>query len=1213
MHRCFYCKFETSSRRKLGEHRLKHRHNLSHNNQKGMGDISKKILGPFTEISAFRGYAKTFRHRISPLKDMPTLNNYNHSYEKNINEIVKHYLDSRKSIKIQVSVLCNFERENQFFDKIEIEECQHYMNSNMKIILNVLYVKKVMKQIIIQLSEAIDIFEKNGSGWKLSKVLGCDIRMAEFKLFKGGCFVPVPTQFKLKRAIISPQNPDMECFIWAFLIIMHYDDTPPTNKSRIKQYERFKDLYDFSDLSFPTQLSEVKKFEKTNRAKNFSLNVFGLDDRNELNIKHKSVFFHDKTRKKVNLLYVQEHHNGPGHWMAITAITRLLGNHNCHKRELCYNCFNTFDEKMLQEHETLCFQFKTQKVVMPEVMPNGKPVCVFKNYSHKLKTRFVIYADFEALCVDPGDQANDSNSTILSNHEPSGFGIVVIDSSKPGKNKVILKNVYRGKDCMDSFVQELDIVAANLIDMNDDKKTMRPLTKRQLERHKATNICHICEKIITPEQTKVMDHNHYSSTGQGRYRGPAHLQCNAEYVQFSKIPVVMHNFKNYDSNLLLSSIKKFSQDYVNVIPQTSEKFLSIITQKFYFVDSFMHLTSSLDQLTKDLLEKDLSTRVFNKRFQYLVQVFGKKVAKRLSRKGVFPYEFMDSWDKFNETKFPTRKKFYSTLTSSTVSKDDWSYGKQIFKDYCNNLGEYHDLYLLTDTLLLACVFENFRSTCMKHYKLDPVRYFSLAGYAWDSALYASKQELELLVDQTMYNMFEVGIRGGVSIIAKRYAKANNRYMASYKPSKPSKYILFIDKNNLYGEALTQHLPVSEFQWESSSFVENLTKQEIMDWKDDSDVGRILSVDLEYPLELHSEHNQYCLAPEKIPVPKAKLSPYQQDLIKQYGIKYSDKTNKLIPHLGPRKDYVIHYRQLKYCLAKGMVLTKVNSCIRFVQRPWLKDFVHFNAKLRRDAKNEFEKNLFKTVVNSIFGKSAQQVRNKEDVKIVSKLEKFQWMTKHSNFKRFQILNPELIIVVRSKNSVVLDKPIYTAFTVLELSKLFMAEWHFDKIRAWYGDRATFLVTDTDSLGYCIETEDLYKDLQNHADEFDFSDYDPKHFLHSNKNKKTIGKMKDEAKGQIIFSFVGLGPKMYSMEGALLRKVAAKGVKKAIVKRFLDHRKFKEVLLKEKKFISRFNQIRSKNHKLFTGNFTKVALHCFDSKRFILEDGISSLAHNHYQAC
>ena len=201
------------------------------------------------------------------------------------------------------------------------------------------------------------------------------------------------------------------------------------------------------------------------------------------------------------------------------------------------------------------------------------------------------------------------------------------------------------------------------------------------------------------------------------------------------------------------------------------------------------MASSIDSLSKNLLREQ---------FREMNEVF-EGDTDLLIRKGVYPYDYMDSFDKFNETVLPPIKEFYSRLNDSDVDPKDYEHAQKVWAHFdIKNMGEYHDLYLKTDVILLADIFENFRDVCLKHYKLDSAWYYTSPGLSWDALLKKTEIKLDLLSDINMILFIESGIRGRVSMISNRYGKANNKYMENYNPDEESKFITYLDANNLYG-------------------------------------------------------------------------------------------------------------------------------------------------------------------------------------------------------------------------------------------------------------------------------------------------------------------------------------------------------------------------------------------------------------------------------
>ena len=443
------------------------------------------------------------------------------------------------------------------------------------------------------------------------------------------------------------------------------------------------------------------------------------------------------------------------------------------------------------------------------------------------------------------------------------------------------------------------------------------------------------------------------------------LRVNPEEI---KIPVIFHNLRGYDSHFIMQEIGEIVKKHtytnnkgekkqmsINAIPNNMEKYMAfMLGNNLVFLDSFQFMSSSLEKLVSNLPSKSL---------KYTSQKFKGEQLDLMVRKGAYPYDYMNSFDKFNE-KLPTKEEFYSILNDEHISDDDYKHAQNVWKTFSlKNMGEYHDLYLQSDILLLADVFENFRETCLEYYKLDPCHYFTSPGLSWDAMLRMTDIKIELMTDIDMVQFIEKGLRGGISYIANRYGKANNKYMKEYDEKAPSKYIMYLDANNLYGWAMSQYLPTGGFRWMTQKQTDKI---DLAKYKEDSKKGLIMEVDLEYPEELHNLHNDYPLGPEKVKVTEDMLSEYCKNIAKKYGISIG-LVHKLIPTLNKKEKYVIHHRNLQLYNDLGLKITKVHRVLEFNQSPWLKQYIDFNTEKRKNAKNAFEKDFFKLMNNSVLGR------------------------------------------------------------------------------------------------------------------------------------------------------------------------------------------------------------------------------------------------------
>ena len=407
-------------------------------------------------------------------------------------------------------------------------------------------------------------------------------------------------------------------------------------------------------------------------------------------------------------------------------------------------------------------------------MPSPNHNIIKYNQGEKsLKLPFTIYADLECLlekidtCYNNPDL---SSTTKINHHTPSGYSIFTHCSYDKSKNKL---NYYRGEDCMKRFCKYLKEHAIKII--NCEKKVMTPLTKEEEEDYNNQKDCHICQKEFIDD--KVKDHCHYA----GKYRGAAHNTCNLRYKIPNNIPVIFHNASKYDYHFIIKELASEFDGNFECLGENTEKYITFsvpikkriehkkidITYKIKSIDSFRFMSISLSKLVENLTDGVHNNKCTNCKsnlcFVRTINAillfecidcgkeykkgFNKELIKRFSntyefcdsdidkflillRKGVYPYEYMDGWDRFNEKTLPNKESFYSSLMMEDISASDYVHVNNVFKKFnINNLGEYHDLYVRSDALLLADIFENFKMSCLENYGLDPTHFISLPGLA----------------------------------------------------------------------------------------------------------------------------------------------------------------------------------------------------------------------------------------------------------------------------------------------------------------------------------------------------------------------------------------------------------------------------------------------------------------------------------------------------
>ena len=1041
----------------------------------------------------------------------------------------------------------------------------------------------IVEEMIQEMIEAMENYNKRGSNWVFKKVIRLDVNFVRWnplggKPLRGSAWIPLPVKLANKKAVINMKNTEDEmCFKWciaraANMVAKHPERITPKLRD---QAEKF----DWRDCKFPMALDKIKFFEKRN---DISVNVYEWNAA-PLRIVKEEKPFH------VDLVFLTK--DSQNHFALIKNFSRFASSGKGQtERFFCKRCLNSFPKpESLKKHKEICGEFAAAKVELA----GGK--CSFKNWERTMHVPVVCYADFESI-LKPCFEGNKTHE-----HIPCGFCFHLV-SPFLEMDPVLKRAENETNQLPQDFIREL-ISRVKQAHLSLPKKEMIPLNSEEWKKFRESEVCWLCKKKFGEKTlSKVRDHCHYT----GKFRGAAHQSCNLKFQRPKFTPVFFHNLQNYDAHLFVRALGLMDEVLsIKCIPNNDEKYISfslkfelkritkwdfkteewkevVVKHEIRFLDSLKFTLSGLEGLVKNLSREDL---------EETTRFFGEKI-DLVSRKGVYPYEFMDDFEKFKKQSLPKKTSFFSRLKQEKISDEDFDHAQRVWKEFeLKNMGDFHDLYLKTDVLLLADVMENFRKLCEKHYELDPAHFFTIPGMAWDAMLKITGIELELLKDGQieMLLMIEKGIRGGISNAFKRYAKANNKFMKNFDPELKSSFIVYLDANNLYGWAMSKPLPVGGFEWMSEKELENWEE-----FVEEEGVGCILEVDLEYPAELHDFHNDFPLAPEKMIL---------------------GKVEKLTQNLRDKEKMVLHGKNLQLYLSLGMKLKLIRRGLKFQEKDFMKNYIDKNTFLRSQAKNDFEKALFKLMNNSVFGKTMENVRNRVSIELVKDAERAAKLVNKPNFEELKIFDEFLIAVKMRKTKVWMNKPVYVGMSILDLSKTLMFSFQYEYVKKKW-EKAEVLYSDTDSLVLKIETDDFFADISGDVAEwFDTNDYAKNHpaVLEGlpivKENKKKIGLMKDECGGKIVTEWVALRPKLYSFLTENGEKQKAKGLKKSMKNKSLRHENFLKCLRTGESQTRKQCLFRSRDHHIFTENMVKVALSANDDKRIVLENGIDTLSLGH----
>ena len=1148
--------------------------------------------------------------------------------------VIKQYIDSNLRKQIEVN---NSKEKLKCYIAIEYKLCEdtpdninlinhdmrddikdtitHWTNGEIFTLNSSAMISHVQSQILEKLYHDLEE-SKNGSGYVLHSITELNIKTARSKPAVGGSYIELPEFIKNKKACVNIQNNDNQCFIWCLLAVDHYNkDVKGGCKNKASSYKKYYDeIKQPENISYPVDVEAVPEFEKLNGIK---INIFELNEDNSIKILYNS-YERYINKKVVNLLLINDGFENY-HYVWIKDINKLDKSNVSHKESM-YRCEYCLSERFLTKeklfnHTKKCVENKT---TLEEVLPEeGKNILKFKNHNNMFMHPFYITADFEST-LTPVNIVN-GNTTKYQRHDPNSYGIkfncIHDEFCQPVK-------IYNSPDpdlVRENFIKDIEDYALYSYQLTQENKKII-WTDEDKIKHKNNVKCAQCECKLGFKD-KVAHHDHIT----GKYISTLCNDCNLllRYKKF--IPVYIHNLKGYDSHLFVSSLFKYgykhkSSDNISCIPNNEEKYISFskniqvdvyedkktgeikpVMYEIRFLDTFAFMATSIEKLSDNLRSSSNDINELRKIFKNTSNEFkDDEQFKLMIQKGVYPYDYIDNFNRLYENYLPDINEFYSKLYKSKCDIDDYKHAQKVFKVFgCKNILDYHNVYLKSDVLLLSDIWDNFRNVCYNNYGLDTCYYYTAPSLSWDSMLKITKIFLELITDVEMFKMIESsGIRGGISQISHRHAVANNKYMSNYDETKEDSYIAYLDANNLYGHAMCQYLPTGDFKWNNDEW----DTEKILELKDDANIGYLFEVDVSYPEELHDYFNQYPPLPENMTVKTNYLNEWQQENYKE------SKIRKLCCSLLPKNNYVLNYRYLKLALSLGVKLEKVNRVLQYTQSDFLKQYIMLNTSLRTKAKNDFEKDFYKLMNNSVYGKTMENVRNRINFRLISTEEE---ALRVKNLKRFTIFEENLVGLHIQKTQVILNKPIYLGQCILDDSKVLMANFHYNTVIKEAGrDKVNLCFTDTDSFCYEFKGFDIFDFMKNNKEHFDLSDYPKDHPLYCADNKKVIGKFKNETSEKLITEFVGLRPKLYSFktdDGK--EKKTCKGVRRNVVKNEIKVDDYINTLYThENKEITQ-NGIRTYAHEIYTETQTKVALSCFDDKIWIDKNNKNCLSFGH----
>jgi hypothetical protein len=1048
-----------------------------------------------------------------------------------------------------------------------------YRNSN-DLVQNLEDLVRVLEQQLFEeVYNQIIEFQNNGSGWIFDRITKMIFRFIPYTSFiiKAKGYIPTPEWLENRKGVINIRNKDDRCFMKCIYRALNPDKN--RNNSRDVSDEimcQFLKQYDFSmffdgDNILPVTHDNLHKFEEINK---IGVHLFYIDYYSPDHTQHEyiSMYSDNPNVKIITLGYFTK--DGRSHFVIINKLITIMTDKitKCGEFRQYYVCSICVKKVRYEQYEEHIREYHTVKRQLPIIELPSNDIKIYydatdkKNIQRSKRKNFVIYADIEATNV----KIKLSDNTIKTKQIPNSYCLFCPDLYSVGlKNQYIKIFMHNNPDVlMKQFLSDLDNMTQCIKFHKDVGMVM---SEDDIRRYNLADMCEHCGVMfgdVDDNGKRIYKVRHHDNI-TGKYMAAWCSRCNfLESDNNIHITVIMHNLRGYDSHHII----KYAGKYINnrgvddqfYCGKSSEQFNYIRVGKYEFVDSYQHLKASLDKLVEFQTELPLCDKL--------------NIHPLLRRKGVYPYSWVDDYNKFNHTTLPSIEAFYNDLEDKPCSVDEYNHAINVWNTLgCNTFKDYHIHYLKSDVILLADVFENYRNMCLKEFQLDPAQFISAPSLSYVAGLKFTGCKLDALTDINMYQFFHSALRGGLCNVGEL------TYCNVY--DKQDEHIIGLDINSLYPYSLMFPMPISDFQWVTP------TMDMINNYRLEDEYGYFIECDIHVPKSIHNKFSPYPLFPERI-------------------------DGKLMCTLFDKDHYIDHVLSLQFGVKHGYVITKLHRAIKFKQSCVLADYMNYLLEKRKFTKRAtFQDEFYKLLANSFFGKTIEDPLKYRNYKTASGRKNIIKLANNEHIIDFHKIDDEFILAELLKNKVMYKKPKYIGATILSISKVVMANYYYDWLIPMFGDNMKFIYTDTDSLVIWVKHPNLkqYMMQPENNEIFEIGEH----------NKRVPGRFKLEKDN--IVEFKAYCPKQYYY----IMKVGDKYVCSEKFKGIPDRcRTSKELTQTDiiqhlqshspltPKTTYDYKHLRSHKHEIYVEDVHKEVT-ANDDKRYWLDDGIHTLAYGHYK--